>query len=57
MTTQEQMQNRVANGQDPLTGRPMQITGSVSVCSDGKMRDSAGVEVRLSEKGDWVPVE
>ena len=57
MATQEQMQNRVANGQDPLTGRPSQIVGSVSVCADGKIRDSAGTEVRLSDHGDWEPTE
>ena len=52
---QQQMENRAANGLDPLSGRPMQVAGPISADSDGKCRDANGTEVTLSSFGDWVP--
>jgi len=55
-STYETMNERVANGCDPLSGRPMQVVGKIMVCRDGKCRDSEGTEVTVSDRGDWVPV-
>ena len=57
MNVQQQMQNRSANGLDPLTGRPMQVTGPISAYTDGTCRDATGAIVTLSKYGDWVPVQ
>lgn len=51
-----QMRERVEAGCDPLSGRPMQITGAVHRDDDGSCRDEAGVPVTVSEYGDWIPV-
>lgn len=53
MTAQKQMIDRLEDGNDPLTGEPMETKGVISK-KGGKCVDETGREVTLNEKGTWV---
>lgn len=48
-----EMERRVNEGLDPLTGQPM-VTSGVIECRMGQLVDETGREVTLSESGHWI---
>lgn len=47
------MRNRIAEGLDPLSGRPMETKGVITH-RNGVLSDETGRKVELSAFGDWV---
>jgi hypothetical protein len=56
MTVHAEMKRRIANGLDPITGRPMETVGKIT-WQNGVLMDEAGSKVDLDADSHWIVIK